>query len=66
MCLYIFGCMAPCSFSSLIDDESGCGQSSYYYSNLRFGGECQKGQKDISNHPNARKVFADDKTDSEM
>ena len=37
---YIFSVafMAPCSFSSLIDHESGCGQSSYYYSNLRFFG----------------------------
>ena len=58
--------MAPCSFSSLIYDESGCGQGSYYYTVTSVSlAECQKG---ISRHPgsNARKVFADDKTDSEM
>lgn len=53
--------MASCSFSSLIDDESGCGQSST--ATCVSLAECEK---DICNHLNNMKVFADQKTDSEM
>ena len=62
---YFAAFMAPCSFSSSIDDESGYVRFRTITATCVSLGECQK---DIPSHPgsNARKVFADDKTDSEM
>ena len=58
--------MASCSFSSLIDDTSSCGQSSDSSSTAVTCVSLTECQKDVSQHLRTMKVFADERTDSEM
>ena len=55
-----------CSFSSLIDDITSCGQSLYHYSSSITCTSLTECQKDVSQHLSATNVFGDKRTDSEM